>query len=159
MFYTNPVYGLIRNILLFATGRVNYVKKDKGKIVTMEDGKAYTVFRRIIIRRFINKNKKPEGLFIVRFKPVGMTIEENIKFSRKAMMIFQGFQGFRSKYWTVDYHTGECQGIYEWDTYEDVVRYSKSIAMKVMTNRSEKGSIFYKVLRNTQENRTFKIEE
>jgi hypothetical protein len=74
------------------------------------------------------------------------------------MMIFQGFKGFRSKYWTVDYKTGECQGIYEWDSYKDAIRYSKSIAVKVMTNRSEKGSVSYKVLENTKENRNFEIE-
>lgn len=159
MLDTNLIYGFIRNLLLFATGRVNYIKEDIGRDITMDDGKVYTVFRRVVIRRFINKNKKPEGLFIIRFKPAGVTIEENIKYSRKAMMIFQGFQGFRSKYWTVDYKTGECQGIYEWDSYEDAVRYSKSIAVQVMITRSEKGSISYKVLKNTEENRNFKIGE
>lgn len=158
MLYTNPIYGIVRTLLLYATGRVNLVKEDIGKQITMEDGKIYTVFRRVIIKRFINKNKKPKGLFIIRFKPAHMTIEENIKYSRKPMMVFQGFKGFRSKYWTVDYKTGECQGIYEWDTYEDAERYSKSIAVKVMTNRSEKGSVSYKVLRNIEENRNFKIE-
>ena len=88
-----------------------------------------------------------------------MTIEQNIRYSNKAMMIFQGFKGFRSKYWTVDYETGECQGIYEWDTYEDAVRYSKSIAVKVMSKRSEQGSISFKVLRNTEENKKLVIEE
>ncbi len=155
---TNPLYGFIRTLLLFVTGRVFFVQKDIGKKITMEDGNVYTVFRRVIIRRFFNGNEKPEGLFIVRFKPVGMTIEENIKYSRKPMMIFQGFKGFRSKYWSVDYKTGECQGIYEWDTYQDAVTYSKSIAVKVMTNRSEQGSVSYKVLYNTEENRNFIIE-
>lgn len=158
MFYANPIYGFIRTIFLYVTGRVNLVKEDKGKRIIMGDGKLYTVFRRVIIKKFINNNKKPEGLFIIKFKPSGMTIEENIKYSRKPMLIFQGFKGFRSKYWTVDYETGECQGIYEWDTYEDAERYSKSIAVKVMTNRSEKGSVSYKILRNTEENRNFKIE-
>jgi hypothetical protein len=158
MLYTNPIYGLIKTLLLYATGRVHFIKKDVGKKITMEDGKVYTVFRRVIISRFTNKDKKPAGLFIIRFKPAGMTIEQNIKYSRKAMMVFQGFKGYRSKYWSVDYNTGQCQGIYEWDTYEDAVRYSKSIAVKVMTNRSEKGSVSYKVLTNTDENRRFKIE-
>jgi hypothetical protein len=158
MLYTNPIYGVIRNLLLFITGRVHYIKQDVGKNITMEDGKVYTVFRRVVISRFINNNRKPKGLFIIRFKPFGVTVEENIKFSRKAMMVFQGFKGFRSKYWTVDYKTGQCQGIYEWDKYDDAVRYSKSIAVKVMTNRSQKGSVSYKVLENTEENRKFKIE-
>ncbi|KAJ49112.1 hypothetical protein CTM_19339 [Clostridium tetanomorphum DSM 665] len=159
MLYTNPIYGFIRNLLLFITGRVNYSKEDIGKNITMEDGKVYTVFRRVIIKHFFNKNRKPEGLFIIRFKPDGVTIEENIRFSRKAMMVFQGFKGFRTKYWTVDYNTGECQGIYEWDSYKDAVRYSKSIAVKVMTNRSENGSVSFKVLENTEANRNFKIRD
>lgn len=158
MLYTNPIYGMVMTLILFASRKVNLVKKDIGKSITMEDGKVYVVFRRVVITRFTNKNKKPDGLFIIRFKPYGMTIEENINYSRKPMMVFLGFKGFRSKYWTVDYKTGECQGIYEWDTYEDAVRYSNSIAIKVMTNRSEKGSISFKVLSNTEENRNFKIE-
>lgn len=158
MLYTNPIFGVIRNLLLFATGKVNYIKEDVGKNILMDDGKVYTIFRRVVIRYFFNKNRKPEGLFIIRFKPVGITIEENIRYSRKAMMVFQGFKGFRSKFWTVDYKTGECQGIYEWDSYKDADRYSKSIAVKVMTNRSEKGSVSFKVLENTEVNRNFKIE-
>jgi len=158
MFSTNPIFGIIKTLFLFITGRVNYVKEDIGKKITMEDGKIYIIFRRVIISRFC-KSKNPEGLFIVRFKPKNMTIEQNIKYSKKAMMIFQGFKGFRSKYWTVDYKTGECQGIYEWDTYEDAVRYSKSIAVKVMSKRSEQGSISFKVLRNTEENKKLVIEE
>ena len=158
MLYTDPIYGFIRNLLLFATWRVHYIKEDIGKNITMEDGKVYTVFRRVEIRRFFNKNRKPEGLFIIRFKPVGITVEENIRFSRKAMMVFQGFKGFRTKYWTVDYNTGECQGIYEWDTYKDAIRYSQSIAVKVMKNRSEEDSVSFKVLENTEANRNFKIE-
>jgi len=158
MLYTNPIFGFIRNLLLVITGRVNYINKDIGKDITMEDGKIYTVFRRVVIKRFFYKNRKPEGLFIIRFKPTGVTVEENIRYSRKAMLFFQGFKGFRSKYWTVDYKTGECQGIYEWDAYEDAVRYSKSIAVKVMTNRSEKESVSFNVLENTEANRKFKIE-
>jgi len=158
MFYTNPMYGFIRTLLLFVLGRFDLVKEDKSKKITMDDGKVYTVFRRVIKRSFGNCNKKPEGLFIIRFKPAFMTIEENIRYSRKPMLVFMGFKGFRSKYWTVDYNTGECQGIYEWDTYEDAERYSKSIAVKVMTNRSEKGSVSFKVLKNAEENRNFKIE-
>jgi hypothetical protein len=158
LIYTNPIYGFIRTIFLLITGRVRLVKEDVGKRITMEDDKVYTVFRRVIIRGFEHNNRKPEGLFIVRFKPLGMTIEENIKYSRKPMLIFMGFHGFRSKYWSVDDKTGECQGIYEWDTYEDVERYSKSIAVKAMTNRSEKGSVSFKVLRNIEENRKFSID-
>lgn len=158
MIFTNPIYGFIKTLFLFITGRVSFIKEDVGKKILMEDGKVYTVFRRVIIKRFINKKRKPEGLFIIRFKPAFMTIGENIKYSRKPIIIFLGFKGFRTKYWTVDYKTGECQGIYEWDTYEDAVRYSKSIAVKVMTNRSEKGSVSYKALKNTEENRKFKIE-
>jgi hypothetical protein len=46
------------------------------------------------------------------------------------MTIFMGFTGFRSKYWAVDYETGLCQGIYEWQTVADAKAYSESVAMR-----------------------------
>lgn len=155
---TNPVYGFFRTIFLYLAGRVYFIKEDVGKNIKMEDGKVYRIFRRVIIKHFSKKSKKPEGLFIIRFTPENMTVEENIKYSRKPMLVFQGFYGFRSKYWAVDYDTGECQGIYEWDTYEDALRYSKSIAVRVMTNRSKKDSIKFWILENTEKNRRFSIE-
>jgi hypothetical protein len=68
-----------------------------------------------------------------------------------------GFKGFRSKYWCVNEETGMCQGVYEWDKLGDAERYSKSIAVKNMTKRSVPGTVSYRILENTESNRTWLI--
>jgi hypothetical protein len=144
---TNPFIGFLRTIFLFLTGKIQFVKSDIGKEFTMEDGVTFKVFRRVIIRSS-NKNN-PQAIFKIRFQPKDMTVEENKRFSRIPMLIFMGFHGFRSKYWMVNEETGLCQGIYEWNTLQDAVAYSKSIAVKFMTKRSVEDSVKYKVIENS----------
>lgn len=62
MIYTNPIYGFFKTLLLFATGKVQFVKQDVGKTIIMEDGQDFTIFRRVVIEPYPTKNKKPEGL-------------------------------------------------------------------------------------------------
>jgi hypothetical protein len=140
---TNPILGFIRTILLFLTLRVNFLREDLNKTITMEDGQAFRIFRHV--RICIAGRKPPEGVFIVRFKPNGMTISQNIQFSLLPMMIIIGFHGFREKYWCVNDKTGLCQGIYLWQTVKDAEDYSKSIAMQFMTNRSDPKSVSARV--------------
>ena len=123
------------------------------KRIEMNDGNVFSIFRRVNVK---GKNE-PEAYFLVRFKPKNMTAQENIKFSLKPMMIFMGFKGFRSKYWAVDYKSGLCQGLYEWQTLKDAESDSKSIAMKFMINRSESDSIMFRVIDKTKEKFEFTI--
>lgn len=89
----------------------------------MEDGKIFSVFRHVEI--IDKKLKEPEAAFITRFKPAKMGIRTNILFSNIPMMVLLGFKGLRQKYWCVDYDSGLCQGIYEWQTLEDAKNYVK----------------------------------
>jgi hypothetical protein len=157
MFYINPIYGYIRTLLRFALGKVQFIKEDVGKTIIMDDAKSFKIFRRVRIKRYFNKNKRPQGLFIIRFA-LKMSIENIIK-SRGMLMMFMGFKGFRTKYWCVDEQSGMCQGLYEWDTLEDAVRYSKSVVIKAITKHSVSGSISFKILENTEENRKWEIQD
>ena len=157
MFYTNPIYGYIRTLLRFVLCKVQFIKEDVGKTIIMEDAKSFKIFRRVRIRRYFNKNKRPQGLFIIRFA-LKMSIE-NIITSRGMLMIFMGFKGFRTKYWCVDEQSGMCQGLYEWDTLEDAVRYSKSVVIKRITEHSVPGSVSYKILENSEENCKWEIQD
>lgn len=141
---TNPILGFVRTILLFLTLRVKFLGEDVNRTITMEDGQAFRIFRHVSIRTA--RGKPPEGVFIVRFKPNGMTIRQNIRFSLLPMMIIIGFHGFREKYWCVNDQNGLCQGVYLWQTVEDAENYSKSIAMRFMTSRSEPNSVRARVL-------------
>ena len=156
MIYTNPLYGFVKTSLLFICGRVQFSKSDLGKKILMGDGKTFEIFRRVTIKQFSDNNSKPKGLFIVRFTPK-MDINKNIQLSKIMMLIFMGFKGFRSKYWCVNKETGMCQGVYEWDELEDADRYSKSIAVRNMTKRSVLGTVSYKVLENSENNRDWQI--
>jgi hypothetical protein len=158
MIYTNPLYGIIRTLFLFLTGRIRFGRPEVGATITMDDGQSFKIFRRVVIKRYLNIDKKPEALFIVRFTPK-MDIKRNIKLSKIMLLIFMGFKGFRSKYWCVDEETGVCQGVYEWDTLNDAERYSRSIAVKNMTKRSIPGSVSFKVLPNCEVNRNWRIAD
>lgn len=141
---TNPIRGFVRTILLFLTLRVNFLREDVGRTITMEDGKTFRIFRHVRIRTA--DLEQPEGVFIVRFKPNHMTVNQNIRFSLLPMMVIMGFHGFREKYWCVNDETGLCQGVYAWQTVEDADNYSKSIAMRFMTNRSDPKSVSMRVI-------------
>jgi hypothetical protein len=115
----------------------------------MEDGMRFRIFRHVKIQ---SKNAiEPKAVFIVRFRPRGMTIQQNIRFSLLPMMIFMGFRGFREKYWCVNDETGLCQGVYTWQTMDDARNYSQSIAMQFMTNRSYPNSVQCQVLNQEQD--------
>lgn len=156
MIYTNPLFGFFRTMILFISGRVHFKKTDVGATIVMSDGIEFKIFRSVTIKKFINKDKKPNGLFIVRFTPT-MDIGKNINLSKILMLVFMGFKGFRSKFWCVNEKSGMCQGVYEWDTLEDAEHYSKSIAVKNMTKRSKPGTVAYNVLDNIESNRSWEI--
>ena len=146
---TNPLIGFLRTIMLFLTGRIKFNNASVGEVFTMEDGMKFKVFRHAIIRSANKNMSDPQAVFMVRFQPKNMTVEQNIRFSRIPMLIFMGFRGFRSKYWTVNEETGLCQGVYEWDTLQDAERYSKSIALRFITRRSVEGSVSYEIVDRT----------
>jgi len=146
MMKSNPFIGFFRTIMLYLTGRVIFCKASVGEVFTMEDGLEFKVFRHVVIRSKNMNTSSPQAEFRIRFLLKNMTVEQNEKFSRIPMMIFMGFHGFRSKYWMVHEETGLCQGIYEWDTLQDAKRYSESIALRFITNRSVPGSVSYIII-------------
>jgi hypothetical protein len=132
---------------LYVIGSIKFIKSDIGKEFTMEDNVTFKVFRHVIIKSSHKNITDPQAIFKIRFQPKDMTVEENKKFSKIPMLVFMGFHGFRSKYWMVNEETGLCQGIYEWNTLQDAVAYSKSIAVKFMSNRSIQGSVKYEIIK------------
>lgn len=138
----NPISGITGTIKLFLSGKINFHPSSKGKRLTMEDGKSFSVFRHVNIQ---SEKGKPEAVFIVRFKPSDMGPNANILFSRIPMMMFMGFPGFRQKLWCVDFETGLCLGIYEWQTLEDAENYSRSVAMRFMSHRSDPESVSFEI--------------
>lgn len=145
---TNPVLGFFHTCGLFITGKVHFYKRDIGRSFLMRDHKAFTVFRHV---KICSLKPDAEAVFVIRFKPADMSLEQNKRFSLLPMMIFMGFGGFREKYWMCNAESGYCQGIYAWQTAKDAERYSKSVAVTFMTKRSEQDSIQFQILNTSLE--------
>lgn len=149
---TNPIMGFWGTLGLFLSRNIFFDKEFIGKHIRI-DGKDFEIFRKVQIKNRSNA----KAYFIVRFKPIHMTVEENIIFSKLPMMIFMGFSGFVSKYWAVNRSTGICQGFYEWETEKDAIEYSKSIAMKFMIKRSDPKRIEYRIINKEKEKIEYSI--
>ncbi len=61
----------------------------------MEDEQTFRIFRHVRIRTA--SSRRPEGVFVVRFKLAKMAVEQSILFSLLPMMLILGFRGFREK--------------------------------------------------------------
>jgi hypothetical protein len=145
----NPFLSLLKTIFLFANLHVTFVKEDRNKQIVMEDGQTFRVFRHVKIQD--RRLAEPTAVFVVRFCPRNMTVAQNIRFSVFPMLILLGFCGFREKYWCVNDENGLCQGVYAWQTIEDAENYSKSIAMKFMSGRSDPESVNFKIINQERE--------
>lgn len=154
---TNPLFGIIKTITMYIFNRFEFDTSLINKKIQMPDGSVFTIFRRVQVRTKVHS--EPEAYFLVRFRPTRMSIEENIEFSKKTMMVFMGFSGFRSKYWSVDHNTGICQGLYEWQTVEDATNYSKSVAMKFMAERSDPETLMFRIIDKSNETLHYEITD
>lgn len=136
----NPVFSIIKATSLLITGRLHFPKDNIDKILTMENGQRFRIFRQVIADTPKDKHGKQTAIFIVRFQ-TKMPPRRNKSFSLIPMPFFMGLPGFREKYWTVNESNGYSQGIYEWATEQDARNYADSFAMKFMKKRSVPGSI------------------
>ena len=133
-------------------------------IPTMLNGIFLLMKKKVIIQNEVNQNNdifpadfyafryaektdgtKPGAKFEITFQLKNMSAEKNEKFSLLPMLFVVGCKGFYSKYWLVNAETNTCRGIYQWDSLENAIAYSKSFAVKFMSMRSVKGSIEYHV--------------
>jgi hypothetical protein len=134
--------AIAHSLALLLSGRVRFVRGDIGRTLTMEDGKQFSVFRHARVKA----PGQPTAVFIVRFTPAHMSVRQNIRFSLLPMVPLLGMHGFREKYWCVNRQTGECQGIYAWQTAADAQAYADSVALRFITSRSLPGSVSRRVL-------------
>ena len=141
----NPFFSLLTTISYVLRGRLHFPGERIGEVLTMEDGKVYTVFRQAIVDPSPDQPKEPGVTFKVRFRVARMSTKQNKLFSLLPIPFFVGLPGFRSKLWMLNEASSECQGIYQWDTMQDAENYASSFAMKFMTLRSIPGSVSYEI--------------
>ena len=129
-------------------GHVHFPEKYVGQHLTMEDGKKFLVYRRLMISNENDADSAP-AVFKVRFQFKNLKPSINKQLSLIPAPFLIGMKGFREKYWTFDEHSGFFQGIYQWESEEAAKNYTGSFIYKLMTKRSLKGTLSYEIFPDT----------
>jgi hypothetical protein len=127
------------------SGHVHFPKKYVGQHLTMEDGKNFLVFRRLMISDRNRVDGDP-AVFKVRFQFKSLKFSINKHLSMIPAPFLIGMKGFREKYWTVDETSGFFQGIYQWESKETAENYPNSFIYKLMTKRSAEGTLSFEII-------------
>ena len=138
-------HTLVFNVL---SGRVHFPEEYVGKNLKMEDGKTFTVLRRLQVKGE-NNDTNGYAVFKVRFKFKSLKFETNKRLSMIPAPFLMGMGGFCEKYWTFNEDTGYFQGIYQWESKEIAEKYPDSFIYKLMTKRAAPGSLSYEIIPNT----------
>ncbi len=141
----NPIQAFLHANRLLLTGRLRFSRARLGERVTPPDGRSYTIFRQATVSPAGGQPDRAGVVFEVQFHPAGMSAAANKWFSLLPMPFCVGCPGFRSKLWAVNESTGECAGIYEWDTPQDAEAYAASFAMRFSKGRSRPGTFSYRI--------------
>lgn len=128
-------------------GRIHFPKKYVGRVLTMEDGRKYTVFRHLMVDP-MKETQTKMAVFKVRFKFANLSPGINKYLSMIPAPFLIARRGFRQKIWTIN-DNGYFQGIYQWASKEFAKEYPESFIFKVMTKRSATDSLFYEILPDT----------
>ncbi len=137
----NPVSAFLKANLDLLTGRLRFSRQRLGEKVTTSNGRSYIVFR----QAFLAGAQPARTVFEVWFHPKGMSARVNEWFSLLPTPFCVGCPGFVSKLWMVDKATGECAGLYEWETVQDAENYAGSFAMRFSKGRSYPGKFASRV--------------
>ena len=140
------VSSILRAIYYFIISKIHFPSNYKNKIVRMEDGIEFKIFRHMSIK---SDNRSETGsILIVRFKFKKFSHKANIRLSRIPILLIAGFPGFRDKLWMIDWKTDYWQGIYYWESVEAIEKYKKSFVLGMMNKRAIDDSISYDIVKD-----------
>jgi hypothetical protein len=142
----NPLISFFKTIYYLLSRRLHFPKNRIGEIFETKDGCNFTIFRQAVVNPPAGQIcMKPGAVLKVRFRITSMTPRQNEIFSLIPIPFIIGLPGFRSKLWMSDRKIGECQGVYEWDSFDSAQRYADSFAMRFMSARAAPGSVWYRI--------------
>ena len=141
-----PVCLLVASVLALL-GRLRLRDQFVGRMILMENGRRFRVFRHL--SRRTNSDGAP-AVLVVRFRFKRFSQGLNRLLSLVPVPLIGGFPGFREKLWMVDEETGDWQGVYEWETAEAVELYRRSFVLGVMNRRADPETISYTMIPQTQ---------
>jgi hypothetical protein len=139
--------SIMRTIYHGVTGKLIFPKKYIGKPVEMEDGRKFTIFRHMKVKR--KKMDSNGAIFIIRFKFKSSNHKSNIRKSRIPIPMIAGSPGFRDKLWMIDWETGYWQGMYQFDNVAAIEQYKKSFVLGLMNKRADMSTLSYRTLPDT----------
>ena len=157
---SNIIYSLLIVILItvliigrstignLLRGNVHFPEEYVNAVLTMEDGKRFTVFRRLTVDDHEEGQGTP-AIFKVRFRFKNLSIGANKQLSIIPAPFLMGMEGFLEKDWTINEATNEFQGIYQWSSTEAAEKYPNSFIFKLMTKRAAPGTVTYEIMPNT----------
>lgn len=130
------------------SGRIHFPEENIGALLTWDDGRTYTVFRRLKVEGK-SQPTDAQAVFSVRFKFDRFNIKINQALSMIPVLFLTGMDGFREKYWAVDESTHSFLGLYQWGTEEIAENYPNSFVFGMLTKRAASNTLSYKILPNT----------
>ena len=134
-----PLTCLVISIFRLLTGKLRLSKQLMGKTVKMDENSQYQIFRHITNMRVDSDCKST--VFIVSFKFSKLSYKANKLTSIIPMLLIIGFPGFVKKIYAVNHKNGYWQGMYQWESLENLEEYKNSLVFKVMNKRAIPGSI------------------
>lgn len=123
----------------------SYISENVGKEVLFNNEK-FNVFLEIGIFDCDNVIKKGDVEFKIIFKASKISTDSLIKNTKKTIPFFIGLPGFCRKKFMVNERKGIFSGIYEWESYEDANRYSKSYALNSMKRMSNPYPVYIEIV-------------
>ena len=143
------IKSLIKTTYLALFWKVHFKKEYISRIVQMDDGQTFTVFRHISVAM---KNRQPNtspALFSVRFKFAALSHKANKWASLIPIPLIIASPGFGSKIWMLNETTGYWQGVYQWDSEAAIEAYKQSFVLGVMNKRAISDSITFETIPDT----------
>jgi hypothetical protein len=134
-----PLTCLIISIFRLLIGKLRLSKQFIGKTVEMNKNSHYQIFRHITNTQVDSDYKST--VFIVSFKFSKLSHKANKLTSIIPMLLITGFPGFVKKIYAVNHKNGYWQGMYQWESIENLEEYKNSIVFKVMNKRAIPESI------------------
>jgi hypothetical protein len=121
----SPPICLVVALVLALLGRLRLRRKYVGRVVSMEDGRRFRVFRHL--SRRTGKAGRP-AVLVVRFEFKRFPQRVNRFLSLVPVPLIGGIPGFCDKVWMVDEDSGAWQGVYQWESAEAVEAYRRSFS-------------------------------
>ena len=134
-----PLVCLIISVFRLISGNLLLSKVYLNDDIRADEGKVFRVFRHIRLKDI--KQQDTACVFLVSFKFAHLSHSVNKLTSIIPMLIIAGTPGFITKIYAVDTAEGYWQGMYQWNSVENLNEYKRSLVFRMMNKRAIPGSL------------------